>query len=202
MIKIVATALVLVLCYGTLSSQAGEIVLKINNIKKVKKQSLQINYSLTNNTDNSIWVCNDVDDKSGIDYEISFDEKSKKLKFRIASIAVPQNILLEEPIWAMYVKLPPKNSLKGTISRSVPLTEIKIFKTKKNAEQKLVDFADTVILELGIYKINLEANRSGCCRDDSDGRTMFVNCFWAEKNKEQIVTSQEVNYRVPVTIER
>ena len=201
MTKIIYVTIVLFFCLGILSCKAEEVTVTINNLRLDEKK-LQFDFILENNTDNTIWFCKDIDDKSEIDYEIKVDEKKKRIMIRFVSFIVPQNILLEEPIWAKYSKLHPKKSFRRNIKVEVPISEISPIRKKESSEVKQIMYANTLILEIGIYKLNLEDYKTQCCRDDSNSQNAFVNCFWAEKNKEQTIRTQMENQKIPVVIQQ
>ncbi|GBD99836.1 hypothetical protein BMS3Abin07_01882 [bacterium BMS3Abin07] len=198
MIKMTYLHLFLVLLLGVYSCYAEEISLTINNLK-LDKDNLQFDFVLTNNTANPIWFCSDINAKSTMNYEIEINKK--EILFRFASITVPPNIFLDEPIWTKYLKLESKKDFKGNIKAKVPIHEMSYFLRKKSNESlQAVTYADTIKLKIGVYKMNLEEYKKVCCRDDSNSQEAFVNCFWAEKNKEHIIKTQINNQNIPITI--
>ena len=187
-----------VLFAGMSPCYAEEISLTINNLE-LNENNLQFDFVLTNNTGKSIWFCRDIDDKSTIDYEVKTDKKG--IVFRFANVTVPPNIFLEEPIWAKYSKLKSKKKFKGSIKVRVPVHELSHFEKKSNKGLQTVNHADTLSLEIGVYNKKLEEKKKECCRDDSNSQNAFVNCFWAEKNKEQIIKTQIKNQNIPIIVQ-
>jgi hypothetical protein len=167
----------------------------------VEKGTMQINYSLFNNSKYQIWFCTDIDAGSEIDYEVKIDKKKLIISFK--SIVVPPYILLEEPIWAKYLRLEPGKKFNDSIKVSIPVSEIKYFEENKSSKEVWVqEYANTVALVVGVYEINLEKNKEACCRDDSNSYTSFVSCFWAEENKERLIKSEIKNQKILTTILR
>jgi len=199
MVKMIYPAIFSVLLISVLSCHAEEISLTIDSIR-LDENNLQFDFTLTNNTENPIWFCRDIDDKSTKDYEIKTDKK--EIAFRFVSVTVPPNIFLEEPIWAKYSKLESKKNFKGSIKVKVPLHELSYFEEKSKESLQTVSYADILNLEIGIYKINLEEYKNVCCRDDSNSQNAFINCFWAEKNKEQIIETHIGNQKIPIRVFR
>ncbi|MBI1811919.1 MAG: hypothetical protein HYR78_08350 [Nitrospirae bacterium] len=198
MVRMLCASFFLAILLGAFSCRAEEISLVINNLK-LKENNLQLDFILTNNTEKPIWFCKDIDDKSSIEYEVKITEK--EVSFRFASVIVPKDVLLEEPIWAKYSKLEPGSKFRGSINVNVPLTESVPFKKKTTSDAfQVISFAETLKLEMGVYKADLEARKNECCRDDSNSQVSFVNCFWAEKNKEQIIRQQIENQNIPIIV--
>ena len=129
MVRMIYLSIFSVLFVGMSPCYAEEISLTINNLK-LDENNFQFDFVLTNNTGKSIWFCRDIDDKSTIDYEVKTDKKG--IVFRFASVTVPANILLEEPIWAKYSKLKSKKKFKGSIKVRVPVHELSHFEKKSN----------------------------------------------------------------------
>lgn len=198
MAKLSYLSFFLALLASVSSCHAEEVSLTIDNLR-LEKDNLQFDFVLRNNTDTPIWFCKDIDDKSSIDYEIKIDKK--EISFKFISVTVPPNIFLEEPIWARYSKLESRSKFKGSIKVKVPISELTYFKKKTSESLQSLSYADTLNLEVGVYRVNLGEQKKVCCRDDSNSEDAFVNCFWAERNKEQIIKTQLKHQKLPIIIQ-
>lgn len=193
--KMIVLSFMMIFLLNILACHPKDVILTIDNVI-VNEKSLQFDFYLTNNTREPIWFCKDMDDRSDIDYQI--DIHTNKVMFKYLSVTVPQNIFLEEPIWAKYVKLHPKNIYKGQIKFKLPISNLDPLEEKHTTSDVQISYADTLILEIGYYAKSLEMQKNDCCRDDSNLRNSFVSSFWAEKNHEAIARAQIKYHNIPI----
>jgi len=204
MLKTMFAIVIQIILLNVMPCMGEEMKLTITNFR-LDSNNLQFEFYLKNNAKSGIWVCEDMDDKSKINYEVKIDENRKAIKIRFASFQVPKNLLLEEPIWARFRNIPPQMTSKGEVKLKVPVSDVNPvnvdpLKHKDLFKGTKLAYATTLILEIGIYKTNLEKHKMSCCRDDSDSQNAFVNVFWAAKNREQVIKKEIQNLKIPITI--
>ena len=204
MLRIILPIVIQIIFYNILPCMAEEMKVMINKLR-LDSNDLQFEFVLKNNTKSAIWICEDIDDKSKVNYEVKIDENNKTIKISFANFSVPKGVLLEEPIWARFRNVPPQMTSKGEVKLKLPVTNsnplnIDPLKNKDLYKGTRTEHATTLILEIGIYKMDLKKNKNFCCRNDSNSQNAFVNVFWAEKNREQIVKKEIQNLKIPIWV--
>ena len=197
---IIHTMIIPMLLLNVLPCSAQKVALELHNLI-LDSSTLQFDFTVTNNTAKAIWVCEDMDDKSKIDYQVKTDENRRKVEIKFGNFIVPGHIYLEEPIWARFRKLPPKGSLSGNVRLKVPLHNVNPIKQEEESSNIRIGYVNDLTLQICVYEVDLEKLKTSCCRGDSDSQKAFVNCFWAEKNKGRIIKKEVRNLKIPIIAE-
>jgi hypothetical protein len=166
------------------TTRPGAILLQIRSVTNIANH-IEIHYWVENKTRNPIWVCEKLDWKNDT-YEAILYKYERKAVIRIKSFIVPNEILLEEPIYAKYVRLLPSKSSEFKVEVARPILNRSPLKHDKMDNSKLDDI-ERILLEVGYFDRDLGDN-SECCLKTNSPDEVLVNCFWAEKNSEKTLS--------------
>lgn len=167
----------------TETSQNNTVRFLLSDIA-LKKNTMELAYRIENLADSDIWVCTDNNFKSSYPtFESLIAEDAGRLTLKVKNFMVPKNMYLEEPIFAKFKKIRPKDIVNLRLKLEFPVREyspISTDKTKKMAFRHL----RSIEMAIGYYEIDLEKMKS-CCMKTSRDDELLVSCFWAENNLER-----------------
>lgn len=195
--NIVALVAVMV---STMALKNDSVKLTIYDFNQ-NSHKLTFEYEIQNDSDSSIWICQAVDSKIPLQYEIKLDEKEKSVRIRQASFEVPANIFLEEPIWGKYIKIESGKSFRGKVKLELPLQETNPIKLKSSKSEHTSEYiAKQLIFDIGIIPQDLSKLKNNALRDDSSENIAYVSGFWVEENPESICTRIVKNTAIPCQV--
>jgi len=165
---------------GEITEKDLQIIL-INTDKT--KKDIQLEYSIKNISSKDIWLCVNTNRNKNPNYETDYDGINQKLKIKFGNYRVPSGLLIEEPIYAKFIKLSVGQKESFTIKIKLPIQSFNPLDGEGDTYYKLANLKE-LLLEFAYYDIDLEKFNDECCIPE-DKSTMLVNCFWAENNLEK-----------------
>lgn len=147
------------ICADTVAGNK-EISLKIINIESTAEK-LDLTYQVTNVSDRNIWVYSDKTDLGAWSYGVTVNKERGGLKLSFKSVIVPDSIMLEAAIIAIYEKLLPGDSLYISLSIGQRIEDFYPESWDKQEALNL-DEVREIQIEVGYYDKGLE-KRDPCC---------------------------------------
>lgn len=189
--------MVSVVLLGQVIGCANQKVQKMINVENIKTTSkkFEFEYKIKNKYAHDIWICDDIDVyNNNIRVETKIEEKALRIKSK--SFVVPKDILLEEAIYSKYIRLTPNNTYEGQISLKLPVVNMSPINLNARDEirNKITKILKDVIFEVGFYKEDL--SKKGLTKKNNPN-VAYVNCFWAEKNREDSLSVEIKDVRIP-----
>jgi len=159
---------------------------------EVTDANLELSWKIINNTDHDVWICDSLDFKYGVDFEVYMAEDEQTLMVR-RRLDVPTEVLFGAVPIGRYIRISPGQERTESLSLALPVHPRLMFAT----EQVIADNAKRVAVEIGFYNEDLPmtirnilelAEKLNCAVLDTAGdyRTALFQRFfkglWIEKH--------------------
>ncbi len=153
-----------------------------------RKDEIQFEYSVNNLGTRDIWICVNMNRNQHPNYKSLYDTINQKLQIRIENYRVPSGVLIEDPIYARFIKLLVGQKKNFTLKIKLPIQSFDPLDGAGSEHYKLANLRE-ICLSIAYYDLDLEKLKNDCCIQE-DKLTMLVNCFWAENNLEKFIYLQ------------
>jgi len=140
------------------------ISLNITDLK-ISQDRLDLQYEVRNDSEHEIWLCDDVDVNTPIDFETitSIDGSTLAIRLRLG---VPIGWWCFEPPRAKYVRLMPREHRRASIWLTVPVRQQPVFAGRSAHHPEELKKARRLVLEVGYLEGNLR-ERTGKLVDEA-----------------------------------
>ncbi len=177
---------------------------KINvhiNTMDITDKEVVVRYQVYNKSKNDIWVCTNMDIINGKEYNVKLHKFRKIVKVQLTNRKIPYSMNLEEPVYAKFIKIRPTETYNGIIKLNSPIEETS-YVAKNNLTPTMIEYFDKISIEIGTYDKIIDDNKNKCCSKESTDDVAYVNCFWARKNKADLLYCKVKNLKLPVRVDR
>lgn len=165
-------------------------MIQIHNLK-VTKETLMLDYQVTNPFNYDIWICEDIDIFGELNVETRIDVEKLQIKCRFN---LENNILLDEAILAKYHFLSPKECFSGKILLKLPVRNTSpVYDFDEYGKKRKQVVLHKVVFEVGYFEGNLpgmlyESIEKG--KRNPDNEELYVEALYLES----ILKGRELDY--------
>jgi len=149
-----------------------------------EKDEIYFEYKVRNVSSKDLWLCVNNNRGESPGYETIYDSNNKKLELKVGNYQVPNDVLIEAPIYAEFIKLLPGKEKSFALKIKLP---IRSFNPLDGWGQEYYELASLqeIIFSHDYYDLDLSNLTNECCEVQDQG-TIFVNGFWAENQSEKM----------------
>ncbi|HEY9093892.1 MAG TPA: hypothetical protein VIN62_03565 [Candidatus Cryosericum sp.] len=134
---------------------------------EIRQNRLELRYEITNSSQREIWLCDDVDAESSVDFEVVTDLQGSTLLIRLR-LGVPLGWWRLDVPTGRYNRLMPGERYTAVLWLDLPVRQQPVFASRSAHHLEQEKYADRVILEVGYFSGNLLTRTASLVRDANE----------------------------------
>lgn len=155
--------------YSTAPEDAPQApILQIQDVN-IADDRVQVSYAILNQSSVDLWVCDDVDVNSPIDFEAVVDLEGYALFVRLR-LGLELGWWRSKPPEARYICIGPNESYRGLIWMTLPVRQQPVFTSRSAHHPEEVKRAHRIVLEVGYFAGDLPHRIEGFLRQAKKAR--------------------------------
>ncbi len=176
---------------------AFSVLVELNGISAEKPQAslkavrrsegiIALAIDISNRTSKDTWICQSNDRHQVTGYELDVFPQRHRAELRLRRFIVPDDTLLEEPLWARHVLLRKGRTSTVELTLRDPLRKTTPLGNAGDEQMKGSEL-DSLTIYIGYHIIDLTSLSSQWMERVSKDEVL-INCFWEGNRKEKVIS--------------